>query len=216
MDAIFDRSEPDNAARSKLDKKMLHTIVFAGHRIDEAGRGKPRFPPHRETKARDLIREKLKAVLDPSTRIHVLSSAAPGSDILCHEICRELQIESTICLPMPKESFGRLVFRDEENWRARFLELVSSRPVLQLSDQEDLPRWLRTSDLNVWERGNRWVLEMAQASFSAKVTLITLWDGKTTGDAPGGTAHMVELARDAGTIVEVRIDAKQLTEGRAI
>jgi hypothetical protein len=73
-------------------------------------------------------------VVDASTRVHVLSSAAPGSDILCHEICRELGIDSTICLPMPKESFGRLVFGDEENWRARFLELVSSRPVLQLSD----------------------------------------------------------------------------------
>jgi hypothetical protein len=211
MDAIFDRSEPDNAARSKLEKKMLHTIIFAGHRIDEADRENHRFPPDRETRARDLIREKLKAALDPSTQVHVLSSAAPGSDILCHEICRELLIQSTICLPMPKESFSRLVFRDEENWRARFLELISSRPVLQLSDREDLPRWLGNRDLNAWERGNRWVLEMAQASGSAKVTLIALWDGKTTGDAPGGTGHMVGLARDTGTVVVVRIDAKQLT-----
>jgi hypothetical protein len=211
MDALVDHSEPDKVDRSEPDKKVLHTIVFAGHRVDEAGREKPRFPPDRETRARDLIREKLKAVVDASTRVHVLSSAAPGSDILCHEICRELGIDSTICLPMPKESFGRLVFSDEENWRARFLELVSSRPVLQLSDQEDLPRWLRNSGLNAWERGNRWVLEMAQASGAARVTLIALWDGKTTGDAPGGTAHMVGLARDAGTVVEVRIDAKQLT-----
>jgi hypothetical protein len=203
MDAIVERSEPD--------KTMLHTIVFAGHRVDEADRKKARFPADRETKARDLIREKLKASLDPATRVHILSSAAPGSDILCHEICRELGIDSTICLPMPKESFSRLVFSGEENWRARFLELVSSRPVLQLNDQEDLPRWLRNSGLNPWERGNRWVLEMAKASGAAKVTLIALWDGKTTGDAPGGTAHMVGLARDAGTIVEVRIDAGQLT-----
>jgi hypothetical protein len=209
MDATFDGSEPENAARSGLDK-MLHTIVFAGHRVDEAGREKPRFPPDRETKARDLIRETLKAVLEPSTRVHVLSSAAPGSDILCQEICRELRIDSTICLPMPKERFSRLVFREAENWRARFLELISSRPVLQLSDREDLPRWLRNSGLNAWERGNRWVLEMAQASGAAKVTLIALWDGKTTGDAPGGTAHMVGLARDAGTVAELHIDGKQL------
>lgn len=202
MDALVDRPAPET--------KALHTVVFAGHRVDEAGRAKPRFPADRETKARDLIREKLKAELDPSTRLHILSSAAPGSDILCHEVCRELRIDSTICLPMPKESYSRLVFRDEENWRPRFLELVSSRPVLQLSDQEDLPRWLRNSNLDAWERGNRWVLEMAQAGGAAKVTLIVLWDGKTTGDAPGGTAHMVGLARDAGTVVEVRIDTKQL------
>lgn len=203
MDALVDRSEPDK-------KTVLHTVIFAGHRVDEAGRAKPRFPPDREGKACDLIREKLKALMDPSTRIHVLCSAAPGSDILCHEICRELRIDSTICLPMPKEGFGRLMFSGEENWRARFLELASSRPVLQLSDQEDLPRWLRNSGLNPWERGNQWVLDMAQASGAVKVTLIALWDGVTTGDAPGGTAHMVGLARDAGTVVEVRIDAKQL------
>ena len=51
---------------------------------------------------------------------------------------------------------------------------------------------------------------MAQASGAAKVTLIALWDGKTTGDAPGGTAHMVGLARDAGTIAEAPIDSRQL------
>jgi hypothetical protein len=207
IDALVDRSEPD---KNEPDKKMLHTIVFAGHRVDEAGRKERRFPADRESMARDLIRERLKSVADASTRVHLLSSAAPGSDILCHEVCRELGIDSTICLPMPKERFSRLVFRDEETWRARFLNLVSSRPVLELSDQEDLPRWLRNSGLSAWERGNRWVLEMAQASGAAKVTLIALWDGKMTGDAPGGTAHMVGLARDTGTVIEIRINAKQL------
>jgi hypothetical protein len=204
MDAIFDRSGPRKDAPS-----ALHTIVFAGHRIDDIGREKPRFPPYRETKARDLIREKLQAALDPTTHVHVLSSAAPGSDILCHEICRELRIDSTVCLPMPKEAFSQLVFK-EESWRARFLELMSSRPVLELSDQPDLPRWLRNSGFNAWERGNRWILEMALASGAKKVSLIALWDGNTIGDAPGGTAHLVGLAHDADTVVEV-IDTKQLT-----
>jgi hypothetical protein len=215
IDATFERSEPGKVAPAKPDKKALHTIVVAGHRIDDAGRDKPRFPPESETKARDLIRDRLKATLDPATRVDVFSSAAPGSDILCHEICRELRIDSTICLPMPKEAFSQLVFKEEESWRARFLELISSRPVLELSDQSNLPRWLRNSGLNAWERGNRWVLEMAQASEAQKVTLIALWDGKTTGDAPGGTAHLVGLARDAGTVIVDLIDAKQLTASRA-
>ena len=202
LDAIVDTSKPD--------EKTLHTIVFVGHRVDETAREKPRFPPEYERKARELIREKLQALLDPSIRVNLLCSAAPGSDILCHEICRELQIDSTICLPMPKEDFARLVFRDEENWRKRFLALASARQILELCDQPCIPRWLQSSGLNAWERGNRWVLEMAQASGAAKVTLIALWDGKTTGDAQGGTAHMVGLAQDAGTVTVVRIDANQL------
>ena len=111
---------------------------------------------------------------------------------------------------MPKENFARLAFGGLENWRARFLGLVSSRPMVHLSDQEDLPRWLRASGLNAWERGNRWVLDMAQASGASSVTLIALWDGKPTGDAPGGSAHMVKLARDAGTVAEVLIGASSL------
>jgi hypothetical protein len=185
-------------------------VVFAGHRADEPGRGTPRFPASCEAKARDLIREKLATTLTAAAWVHVLASAAPGSDILCHEICRDLGIDGTICLPMPKENFARLAFGGLENWRARFLGLVSSRPVVQLSDQEDLPRWLRASGLNPWERGNRWVLEMAQASGASLVTLIVLWDGKATGDGPGGTAHMVKSAREAGTIAENRIDAGSL------
>jgi hypothetical protein len=51
---------------------------------------------------------------------------------------------------------------------------------------------------------------MAQASDASFVTLIVLWDGKAMGDAPGGTAHMVKLARDAGTVAEVHIDASSL------
>jgi hypothetical protein len=212
IDATFARSGLGKDALARPDKKKaFHTIVVAGHRIDDAGRDKPRFPPETETKARVLIRDRLKATLDPATRVDVLSSAAPGSDILSHEICRELCIDSTICLPMPKEAFSQLVFKGEESWRARFLELISSRPVLELSDQPDLPRWLRNSGLNAWERGNRWVLEMAQASGAKKVTLIALWDGKTTGDAPGGTAHLIGLAQDAGTVIVDVIDANQLT-----
>jgi hypothetical protein len=202
MDALVAAPEPD--------KKELHMVVFAGHRVDEPGRSIPRFPAGCEAKARDLIREKLASTLNAAARVHVLASAAPGSDILCHEICLELGIESTICLPMPKENFARLAFRGLESWRARFLGLISSRPVVQLSDQEDLPRWLKASGLNSWERGNRWVLNMAQARDASLVILIALWDGKATGDGPGGTSHVVKLAREAGTVAEVHIDASSL------
>jgi hypothetical protein len=191
-------------------KKGLHMVIFAGHRVDEPGRGDPRFPAAREAEARALIREKLAQAVSGPARVRVLASAAPGSDILCHEVCRDLGADSTICMPMPPEDFARLVFGNLDAWRSRFLDLVGARPVLQLSDQAGLPRWLQGSGLDPWERGNRWVLEMAQTSGADKVTLIALWDSKSTGDGPGGTAQMVELARNAGTIDVVLIDAGQL------
>jgi hypothetical protein len=191
-------------------KAGLHMIVFAGHRIDENNRQPPRFPAEREAKAHDLIRAQFAEAQKGVERADVLASAAPGADILCHELCRELGIHSTICLPMPKDSYSGLVFRDLDCWRSRFLDLAGSRNVLELSDQEGLPRWLRAADLDPWERGNRWVLNMAQAGGAKKVTLIALWDYRETGEARGGTAHMVGLAREAGGIDVRIIDAGEL------
>src|SRR5262249_34003027 len=141
-----------------------------------------------------LIQDRFKRLKSGNPRLNVLASAAPGSDILCHEVCKELEINSTICLPMPVADFSRAAFGDLDAWRSRFLALVDGPALLQLSDQKGLPRWLEGTGINPWERGNRWVLEMAMTS-GRKVSLVALWDGKPTGDDKGGTAHMVQIAR---------------------
>lgn len=140
----------------------------------------------------------------------VLASAAPGADILAHEVCAELGLTSIICLPMPPEDFARFSFENLDTWRTRFLDLQSAHKVLVLSDREGLPRWLHGSGVDPWLRGNQWVMEMAMTWGAERVTLVALWDGKKAGDAPGGTAHMVKLAEDAGTVHIKRIDATQL------
>ena len=189
----------------------LHFVVFVGHQIDELGREPPRFPPDREQQATTLIHEQLVRVIRPGTGTVVMASAAPGADIICHEVCSDIGIDSAICLPMPGDDYARLVFGELDSWRSRYLALVASRrPVLQLSDQPRLPRWLEGSGLDPWERGNRWVLQMARTGNATKVTLVALWDKKAAGDSPGGTAHMVKLARDAGDIDVVIIDAARL------
>ncbi len=89
---------------------------------------------------------------------------------------------------------------------------MKKHEILYLSDRDGLPRWLEGSDLNPWERGNRWVIKMAETSGADQITLIALWDGKSSGDAPGGTAQLVEIAREAGTIRIIQIDANQLLQ----
>ena len=55
------------------------------------------------------------------------------------------------------------------------------------------------------------MLNMSLTSGARKVTLLALWDGKPTGDGKrGGTAHMVELAEQAGTVDVKVIDSSQL------
>lgn len=191
-------------------EKPLHIVLFAGHRIDPPDRTERRFPAAAVSKARELIRESLAALGDDHSLIG-MASAAPGADILFHEVCSEVKVESTLCLPMPAEDYARETFSDLDDWRSRYLELMrAERRVLVLSDRVGLPKWLDDARTNHWERGNRWVTQMALTSGADKVTLFALWDGKIEGDAPGGTAHMLKLARDAGNIHVHVIDAKKL------
>ena len=67
-------------------------------------------------------------------------------------------------------------------------------------------------DVDPWERGNQWVMNMALAWEAEKITLVVLWDHKSMGDAPGGTAQMVALAKNAGNVHLKFIDSNQLLE----
>src|SRR5262249_23582924 len=188
----------------------LHLVVAVGHRIDEPRRAVPRFPADREQLARAQFRSALEELKASGSTLRVLASAAPGTDIIVHELCNELGIESSVCLPMPAAEFAGSVFGGLDGWRRRFFELLNGRQPLCLSDQEGLPRWLQASGFDPWERGNRWVLEMAQTSGAYKITLLALWDRNATGDARGGTADMVRIAEKTG-VFDVRvIDAGQL------
>jgi hypothetical protein len=188
----------------------LHLVVAVGHRIDEPRRAVPRFPADREQLARALFRSALDELKASGSTLRVLASAAPGTDIIVHELCNELGIESSVCLPMPPAEFAGSVFGGLDDWRRRFFDLLKGPQPLCLSDQEGLPRWLQASGFDPWERGNRWVLEMAQTSGAGKITLLALWDRNATGDARGGTADMVRIAEKTG-VFDVRIiDAGQL------
>jgi tetratricopeptide repeat protein len=204
MDGRFADRQPGEGS------KPVHLVVFAGHRVDAPGRTEPRFPAGQEIRAKSLIHEAVSGLSDDAHEVIVLASAAPGADILAHEVCAEFGLTSIICLPMPSENFARYSFENLDTWRSRFLDLQKNHKLLVLSDREGLPRWLQGSGLDPWLRGNRWVMEMALTWGAERVTLVALWDGKKVGDAPGGTAHMVKLAEDAGTVHIKRIDAMQL------
>jgi len=206
IDARFD------ARKSEGQQKPLHVMLIAGHRVDAPGRSQPRFPAASAERAKTAIRNTVKELLDDRYETIVLASAAPGADILAHEVCAEFGVTSTVCLPMPVADFARFAFESLDEWRTRFLDLEQHHGILVLSGREGLPRWLYGSGEDPWERGNRWVMQMALASGAERITLVALWDGKQAGDAPGGTADMVNLAENAGKVHIKRIDATQLVE----
>jgi hypothetical protein len=113
---------------------------------------------------------------------------------------------------MPVDPYSSEVFGKLDAWRGRFLNIIGARPrgtVLELSNTTALPRWLQGTSANPWERGNRWVLQMMRTYGAQRVTLLALWDGREAGGAPGGTAHMVHITRQAGTLFVERIDTNE-------
>jgi hypothetical protein len=162
-----------------------------------------------------LIVEKLrelKQTLTGTERLTVLASAAPGADILLHEVCAELDVPSRLCLPMPVDAVARHAFPEADRWRSRFLAVVDAHQngLLQLADDAELPRWLQgRAGIDPWERGNRWVMQLAQAWGAQRVTLLVLWDREDDGSL-GSTAHMVRMAKALGRFQLEIIDSRQL------
>jgi tetratricopeptide (TPR) repeat protein len=193
------------------DPRPGSIVILAGHRIDEPSRHPPRFPESAESVVRASLQEKLTRLNKDNGGVRILASAAPGTDIICHELCRDLDIKSTICLPMPIETFSQVAFKSLESWRSRFLALVGGKSLcLQLSDSAELPGWLQSTGINFWERGNRWVLQLALSTPASKVSLIAVLDETQPADGLGGTAHMVQIARAAS---RVDIEVIKLKDG---
>ncbi len=180
-----------------------HYILFTGHMIDAPGRPTPRFPPAKEAKARQAIKEKIQAVMEQEKGRDIIGIAggACGGDILFHEVCAELGIKTEMFLALPRESYlvESVAFAGND-WVDRFDKLYTGLPHRVLSDSKNLPMWLqKKTPYDFWSRANLWMLYNALSNDSINMTLLALWDGQG-GDGEGGTSDMVELARKHGGI----------------
>ncbi|HEX2163470.1 MAG TPA: hypothetical protein VHM02_05935 [Thermoanaerobaculia bacterium] len=200
-------------------------LLFTGHRLDAPGRETPRFPPRSEERAREMIHAAVAAELAAArgetgeaaeAPVRGLAGAASGGDILFLEVCRELAIPCEIYLALPRDGFVQAsVAAAGADWVARFDRLLAALPSRVLAEGAELPRWLRgasRTDYTLWQRNNLWLLANAldSAPDAGRLTLIALWDGEE-GDGPGGTGHMIDVARERGARTVV-LDAKELAD----
>jgi hypothetical protein len=180
----------------------IHYLLFTGHMIDKTDRAAPRFPAAKEVAAKEQIKQKIKdavANAGAAKKIIGIAGGACGADILFHETCKELNIESKILLAIPPDDFiASSVSFAGAGWVQRFHNLLQQIPHPVLMDKPALPSWLtKNKDYTIWIRNNLWLLNTAQQNGTMNMTLIALWDGKG-GDGPGGTKHMVETAKAGG------------------
>src|SRR6185312_15739458 len=178
----------------------IRFLLFTGHMIDKPDRKDPRFPASKEP----AVRQKIKELIEDEKKNSELNykgiaGGACGGDILFHEVCGELKIETEIYLALPREKFivESVEFAGPQ-WVDRFNSLYSKLPRQTLAQTKELPKWLQQKkNYSIWERNNLWELTSALTNGGMHLTLIALWDGKG-GDGPGGTEHMVKEAKARG------------------
>jgi len=186
-------------------------LLFTGHRIDDPGRPKPRFPANKEDVARKALRDAIESEKVAAGEIAFgIAGGASGGDILFHEVCGELGISTKLFLAVPPEDFIKASVRSAgPQWIERFNALLGKLVARVLQQTETLPSWLaKKSHYGLWQRDNFWMLYNALAYGAMRVTLIALWDG-AAGDGPGGTGDLVAQARKRGAKVVI-LDTKAL------
>ncbi|HEX3530303.1 MAG TPA: tetratricopeptide repeat-containing protein [Thermoanaerobaculia bacterium] len=177
-------------------------LLFTGHRIDQQGREKPRFPADKEPVAREAIRKAIEKEQALAPIDFGIAGGASGGDILFHEVCAELGIKTRLFLALPKDPYKiESVQSAGPDWEERFVRLYQQHPEVRvLSETQKLPNWLmeREDTYSIWQRNNLWMLHNALAERDQEATLIALWDGQDQGDGPGGTADLVRQAKQRG------------------
>jgi tetratricopeptide (TPR) repeat protein len=204
-------SLPPGAA-STGTSQIERVILFTGHRIDSAKRKVPRFPQSKEPIAKEAIRRALleqKAITQGS--LFGVAGGANGGDTLFLELCEELSIPTDMLLTLPDDQFvDASVVGDDPGWERRFYNQLQKHPNAPiLAQSPELPKWLQfKNEYDIWQRNNLWLLSHALCKGANHFTLIALWDGEV-GDGPGGTEHMVSMAKERGARV-VHLNTKAI------
>ena len=207
---------PASAGIGDLLVAPTRVILFTGHMVDAPGKEpeKMRFPPTKqaEARARAMIEAAVKNELvghEGSTL--GIAGGACGGDILFHEVCRQLGVQTELCLALPEDKFQvASVQRGGADWVERYRALTAVLVPSVLQQSEALPRWLTDKPgYDLWQRNNLWMMFNALATGSRHLTLIALYNREREPNGPGGTGHLVEEALHWG-FKSVELDAREL------
>jgi hypothetical protein len=186
------------------------TLLFTGHMVDPPDREAPRFPPSAEPEARRMIHDAVAHEQnDEAGPVIGIGGGACGGDILFHEVCQELNVESQLYLALPPPQFIEASVRQGgSQWIERFSRLLARRPALVLAQTPELPSWVQREHYSIWQRNNLWTLFSALSLDAPRLTLIALWD-QGLADGPGGTEDLVRQVAARGHDVR-RLPAEKL------
>jgi tetratricopeptide (TPR) repeat protein len=175
-------------------------LLFSGHIMDAPSRPEPRFPLAMEPAARAALEQALDR-LGAGPEDIALTQGAAGGDLMFTEAAQARGVKVHWMQPLPEPQFIESSVQratNAEDWRVRYYAARAqlAEPPRSMAQELGPP----PPGVNVWERGNRWLLHTTLAYGPDKARCVVLWDGGG-GDGPGGTRHMVEeIKRRTGRV----------------
>lgn len=151
-------------------------FCLSGRRIDKEGV----LPSHFPLANLELVRQRLRKLLQEEAVTGLVSSAACGADLLALSEARPLGIRCRVVLPFDRQRFRETSVLDRPgDWR--FYDSLIDKIASQ-NDLLTLPGGL--DDQSAYEAANRAVLDEAQkmgSSAGEEVRALLVWDGRSRG-----------------------------------
>jgi len=160
-------------------------LWVSGHRTDDPGRPRPRFPEDRVPQVRKRIAWEL-SQLDVGPSWTILTGGARGADLIAAEEALRLGARVELCLALEPEDFLNRSVRDGANgsvWEQSFAYVRDHATVEVLPGDAGDARGSQ-----IFARANDWMIAKLAAAPEAHALLI--WDGVVaTGGGTGNAAQ---------------------------
>jgi len=189
--AVLER-EQARMTRTQRTAEPALVVLFSGHMVDRPERPEARFPESKAGAAAREIAARLDALGAKEGDLG-LAQAACGGDLLFAKACLQRKMRLELRLPQLEPEFltNSVAFAGPR-WQALYDEVKAHPDVRMLFAPEELgPTPL---GIEVYERGNLWLLYTALSHGADKARFLCLWNGQG-GDGPGGVQHMNDLVQ---------------------
>jgi len=152
-------------------------IALAGRRVDAADAKQQRFP----AKNVDIVRERIRAMLQTYCAAVLVSSAACGADLLALWEADRLGLRRRVVLPFDREKFRTTSVIDRQgDWGSLYDKLLN-----EVEKGGDLLVIHANSEDNAYAEANHAILDQALSlgqELQDLVTAVLVWDGKSRGE----------------------------------
>jgi hypothetical protein len=187
-----------SCARLKTRGRIPMILALAGRRVDAVDAKQQRFP----AKNVDMVRERIRNLLQTQSAVTLVGSAACGADLLALSEASKLGLRSRVVLPYGREKFRTTSVTDRQgDWGPLYDKLLN-----EVEKSGDLIVIHANSEDTAYGETNQSILDEALLlgrQLMDQVTAVLVWDGKSRGQGDVTEKFGIHARNQSIPVVEV-------------